>query len=324
MISKLFSRGPDTRVFFATDIHGSETCWKKFLNAGKHYEAKAIILGGDMTGKALVPIVEEGAGRWHASLLENRRTFESEDEVKEFETSVRQRGYYPFRTTPDEMSELESDENMREELFHKEMLGTVERWMKMADEKLEETGIECFVSPGNDDQFEVDEIIASAKRVRLAEGRVIEFGDFQMVSTGWANRTPWDTYREEDEEDLGERLRKMTSQVTAPPEKTVYNFHCPPHGSGLDDAPEIDADMRPKDAGRSTVPVGSTAVREAIEEGQPALALHGHIHEARGNTRIGRTLCINPGSSYEQGQLLGAVVDLDGGKKVKRFVLTSG
>jgi len=324
MISKLFSRGPDTRVYFATDIHGSETCWKKFLNAGKHYEAKAIILGGDMTGKALVPIVEEGAGRWHATLLENRRTFETEVEVKEFENSVRQRGYYPFRATPDEMSELESDENLREELFHKEMLGTVERWMKMADEKLEGTGIECFVSPGNDDQFEVDEIISTAKGVRLAEGRVIEFGDFQMVSTGWANRTPWDTYREEDEDDLAERLRKMTSEVSAPPEKTVYNFHCPPHGSGLDDAPEIDADMRPKDAGRSTVPVGSTAVREAIEEGQPALALHGHIHEARGNTRIGRTLCINPGSSYEQGQLLGAVVDLDGGKKVKRFVLTSG
>ncbi len=324
MISRLFSRGPDTRIFFATDIHGSETCWKKFLNAGKHYEAKAIILGGDMTGKALVPIVEQGSGRWRATLLENRRTFESEDEVKEFENSVRQRGYYPFRTTPDEMAELEADENLREELFHKEMLGTVERWMRMADEKLEGTGIECFVSPGNDDQFEVDEIISSAKRVRLAEGRVIEFGDFQMVSTGWANRTPWDTYREEDEDVLAERLRKMTSQVTAPPEKTVYNFHCPPHGTGLDDAPEIDADMRPKDAGRSTVPVGSTAVREAIEEGQPALALHGHIHEARGNTRIGRTLCINPGSSYEQGQLLGAVVDLDGGKKVKRFVLTSG
>lgn len=324
MISKLFSRGADTRIFFATDIHGSETCWKKFLNAGKHYEAKAIILGGDMTGKALVPIVEEGAGRWQATLLENRRTFESEDEVKEFETSVRQRGYYPFRTTPDEMAELASDENLREQLFHQEMLGTVERWMRMADEKLEGTGIECFVSPGNDDQFEVDEIIAAAKHVRLAEGRVIEFGDFQMVSTGWANRTPWDTYREEDESDLAERLRKMTSQVTAPPEKTVYNFHCPPHGSGLDDAPEIDAEMRPKHGGRSIVPVGSTAVREAIEEGQPALALHGHIHEARGNTRIGRTLCINPGSSYEQGQLLGAVVDLDGGKKVKRFVLTSG
>ncbi len=324
MISRLFSRGPDTRIFFATDIHGSETCWKKFLNSGKHYEAKVIVLGGDMTGKALVPIVEAGKGSWHATLLENRRDFTSEDEVKEFEDSVRRRGYYPFRTTPDEMSELEGDEKLRDRYFHEEMLGTVERWMRMAEEKLEGTGIECFVSPGNDDQFEVDEIIANAKGVRLAEGQVVEFGDFQMVSTGWANRTPWDTYREEDEPDLKSRLEKMTSQVTTPPEQTVYNFHCPPHQSGLDEAPEITADMRPKDAGRSTVPVGSTAVREAIEEGQPALALHGHIHEARGNTRIGRTLCINPGSSYEQGQLLGAVVDLDGGKKVKRFVLTSG
>jgi uncharacterized protein len=324
MISRLFSRGPDTRVFFATDIHGSETCWRKFLNSGKHYEAKVMVLGGDMTGKALVPIVEEGKGRWHATLLENRREFESEDEVIEFEESVMRRGYYPFRTDPDQMSELSASEELRGKLFHKEMLGTVERWMRMADEKLDGTGIDCFVSPGNDDQFEVDEIISNAKRVRLAEGKVVEFGDFQMVSTGWSNRTPWDTYREEDEDDLAERLRKMTSQVTAPPEKTIYNFHCPPYGSGLDDAPEIDENMRPKHGGRSLVPAGSKAVREAIEEGQPTLSLHGHIHEAKGNTRIGNTLCINPGSSYEQGQLLGAVVNLDGGKKVKRFVLTSG
>jgi uncharacterized protein len=324
MISKLFSRDPDMRVYFATDIHGSETCWRKFLNSGKHYEANVMVLGGDMTGKALVPIVQDGKDHWHATLLENRREFESEDEVKEFENSVMRRGYYPFRTDPDQMSELTESEELRDELFHKEMLGTVERWMQMADEKLDGTGIDCFVSPGNDDQFEVDEIIAGAKRVRLAEGEVVEFGDFQMVSTGWSNRTPWDTYREEDEDDLAERLRKMTSQVTTPPEKTIYNFHCPPYGTGLDDAPEIDENMRPKHGGRSLIPVGSKAVREAIEEGQPTLSLHGHIHEAKGNTRIGNTLCINPGSSYEQGQLLGAVVNLDGGKKVKRFVLTSG
>ncbi len=324
MISRLFSREPDTRVYFATDIHGSETCWRKFLNSGKHYEANVMVLGGDMTGKALVPIVREGKDRWHATLLENRREFDGEDEVKEFESSVMRRGYYPFRTDPDQMSELLESEELRGELFHKEMLGTVERWMRMADEKLDGTGIDCFVSPGNDDQFEVDEIISNARRVRLAEGEVVEFGDFQMVSTGWSNRTPWDTYREEDEDDLAQRIKKMTSQVTAPPEKTIYNFHCPPYGSGLDDAPEIDENMRPKHGGRSLVPVGSTAVREAIEEGQPALSLHGHIHEAKGNTRIGRTLCINPGSSYEQGQLLGAVVNLDGSNKVKRFVLTSG
>ncbi len=324
MLSRLFPRGQDTRVFFATDIHGSTVCWRKFLNSAKHYEAKVLILGGDMTGKALVPIVEEGAGRWHASLLENRHDFSSEDEVKEFEDAVARRGYYPFRADPDLMAELGRDEALRDELFHEKMLGRIQEWMDMADERLEGTGVECFVSPGNDDQFEVDEIVASAKRVQLAEGRVVEFGDFQMVSTGWANRTPWDTYREEDEGDLKKRIEGMTSRVTAPPEKTVYNLHCPPYASGLDDAPELTEDLRPKDAGRSTVPVGSKAVREVIEEGQPALSLHGHIHEAKGNTRIGRTLSINPGSSYEQGQLLGAMVDLDGGKKVKRFILTSG
>jgi Icc-related predicted phosphoesterase len=324
MISRIFSQNSETRLYFATDIHGSETCWRKFLNAGKHYKANVLVLGGDMTGKALIPIVDQGAGRWHATLLENQQDFGSEDEVKEFEDAVRRRGYYPFRTTPEDMIELESNEQLRDELFHDQMLGTVERWMRMAEERLEGSDIECFVSPGNDDQFEVDEIISAAKRVRLAEGKVIEFGDFQMISTGWANRTPWNTYREEDEDELAKRLQKMTSQVTVPPERTIYNFHCPPYSSGLDDAPEITEDMRPKNAGRSTMPVGSTAVRKAIEEGQPTLALHGHIHEARGNTRIGRTLCINPGSSYEQGQLLGAVVDLDGKKKVKRFVLTSG
>jgi uncharacterized protein len=323
-IKSVFSRGDELRLYFATDIHGSETCWRKFLNSGQHYKADIMVLGGDMTGKALVPIVEQGSGRWSASLLENRYDFESEEEVKEFEEAVKRRGYYPFRTDPDKMSELESDENLRNELFYKEMLGTIERWMQMADERLEGTDIQCFVSPGNDDQFEVDEIISEAKRVRLAEGEVVEFGEYQMVSTGWSNRTPWDTYREEDEDALGERLRKMTAQVTAPPERTIYNFHCPPYGSGLDDAPELTEDLRPKHGGRSIVPVGSKAVREVIEEGQPVLALHGHIHEARGNTRIGNTLCINPGSSYEQGQLLGAVVNLDGKKKVKRFVLTSG
>ena len=312
------------RLYFATDVHGSETCWRKFLNAAQHYKADVLVLGGDMTGKALVPIVDDGGGRWHATLLEVRTEMTTEEEVAAFEDAVIRRGYYPFRTDPVLLQKLSEDESHWHGLFQEKMLETVEKWMRMAEERLAGTGIRVFCSPGNDDQFEVDEIIEGAKHVRLAEGKVVEFGDFQMVSTGWANRTPWDTYREEDEDDLLERLRKMTSQVTAPPEKTVYNFHCPPYGSGLDDAPELTEDLRPKHGGRSIVPVGSTAVRDAIREGQPALALHGHIHEARGNTRIGRTLCINPGSSYEQGQVLGAVVDLDGGKKVKRFILTSG
>lgn len=312
------------RLFFATDIHGSETCWRKFLNSGKHYEADAIVLGGDMTGKALVPIVHDGGGRWHATLLENRHELEGEDEVAQFEEMVKRRGYYPFRTDPDDLRRYEADPELADRFFHEQMLATVERWMALADEKLEGTGIRAFACPGNDDQFDIDPVIAGSRHVELAEGRVLDLDGYQMVSTGWANRTPWKTYREEDEPELAARIERAVSQVTAPPERTIFSLHCPPYGSGLDDAPELTEDLRMKHAGHAPVPCGSTAVREAIERHQPVLSLHGHIHEARGNARLGKTLCINPGSSYEQGELLGALVDLDGGKKVKNFVLTSG
>ena len=312
------------RLFFATDIHGSDVCWRKFLNSAKHYGADVIVLGGDMTGKALVPVVHQDGERWHATLLENRHELNGESEVASFEEAVRRRGYYPFRTTPDEMRELHDDEERAAKLFHDQMLARVEEWIALADERLEGSGIRCLVCPGNDDQFELDEIVRRARHVELAEGRIVETDGFQLASTGWSNPTPWNTYREEAEPQLAERIERVVSQVTAEPERTIFSLHCPPYASGLDEAPELTADMRLKHAGRATVPVGSRAVREAIERHQPALSLHGHIHECRGNARIGRTLCINPGSSYEQGELLGAVVDLDGGKKVKRFVLTSG
>ena len=312
------------RIYFATDVHGSEICWRKFLGAAKHYDAEVLILGGDMTGKALVPVINDGDGKWHSTLLENKYSLNGEEEVSAFEDRVIKRGYYPFRTNPDELRALSEDEPRWHALFQEKMLATVEKWMELADERLGGTGIRIICSPGNDDQFEVDDVIEAAKTVELGEGRVLDVEGFQVVSTGWANRTPWDTYREEDEPQLRERIEKAISGVTAPPERVVYNFHCPPYRSGLDDAPELTADMMLKDAGRAVVPVGSTAVRGAIEEHQPTLSLHGHIHEARGNCRIGRTLCINPGSSYEQGDLFGAIIDLDGKKKVKRFLLTSG
>jgi Icc-related predicted phosphoesterase len=247
-----------------------------------------------------------------------------EDQVSEFEEAVIRRGYYPFRTNPEAVRELQDNEAHWHSLFEQKMLETVKKWMDLADERLGGTGMACVVCPGNDDQLEVDQVVREAKHVMLGEGRVVDLDGFQLASTGWANRTPWDTYREEDEPDLAKRLAEVVAQVTTPPEQTIFSFHCPPYGTGLDDAPQLTEDMRLKDAGHSTKPVGSTAVREAIEKFQPALALHGHIHEARGSTRLGNTLCINPGSSYEQGQLLGAVVELDGKKKVKKFVLTSG
>jgi Icc-related predicted phosphoesterase len=78
-----------------------------------------------------------------------------------------------------------------------------------------------------------------------------------------------------------------------------------------------------KDAGHSIKPVGSTAVRDAIERYQPALSLHGHIHEARGVHWLGRTLALNPGSEYAEGTMKGAIVNLEP-TRVKGYLLISG
>jgi uncharacterized protein len=312
------------RLFFATDIHGSEICWKKFLNAGKFYGADVLVLGGDMTGKALVPITQLPDGTFRATLLQQEFALRDEDEVRDMERRVGSRGYYPFRTTAEQIAEFRDDPAKLDHFFNEQILRVVEQWMALAEERLRGTGIRCFVCPGNDDAFEIDEVVRRSSLVQLSEGIEVELGDgFTMFSTGWANITPWQTYREATEPELAKRIAAMIGPGVDM-RRAVFNFHCPPYGSNLDDAPEIDENLRVKDAGRALIPVGSTAVRDAIKQHQPLLSLHGHIHEGKGTARIGKTLAINAGSLYEQGVLQGAVVDLDARKGIRSYTLTTG
>jgi uncharacterized protein len=312
-----------TKIFFATDVHGSEICWKKFISAGRFYEADVLILGGDISGKAVVPIIHSGNGSYKSILLEHESILHSEDEVLEMEKRVRSRGYYPYRTDPDEMQELRSDPEKIHTLFLSLVLKTAEQWLSYADEKLTGSGIRCFVSPGNDDMFELDSMIQSARNVELCEGKVVELDDHhEMISSGWSNQTPWHTFREASEDDLAKNMDAMIENVKNMP-NCIFNLHVPPFGSGLDEAPELTKDLRPKLAGNILIPVGSKAVHDAILKHQPLLGLHGHIHESKGTKRMGKTLCINPGSMYEQGYLSGALITLSK-EKIKNFVMTNG
>ncbi len=312
-----------TTIFFATDIHGSDILWKKFLNAGSFYHADQLILGGDMTGKAIVPIIHLGGMKYRLTLLQQVFELYSEGELKDMVKRVRSRGYYPYITTPDEIESLNSTPEKVHELFKTEVLRVMKQWMDIADERLNGTGLRVYCSPGNDDMPEVDPIIQASRSVLLAEGQCHHLdSEHEMITSGWSKRTPWDTYREEDEEQLKQRYETMIARLKNP-RNAVFNLHNPPFGSHLDEAPELDEDLRPKYAGQSLIPVGSTAAREVIENSQPLLGLHGHIHEGRGTTRIGRTLCINPGSMYEQGTLLGALIQL-GKDKIENYVLTTG
>ena len=309
------------KVFFATDLHGSEVCWKKFLNAAKFYSADVLICGGDMTGKAIVPIVAEN-GHYTVTLGGEQQAVTA-DQVAEVEGNIRRKGYYPLQMTVERLQELDHDPAKRAECFQEVMLEGVDRWMKLAADKLRGTGIRCFVCPGNDDEMEVDDVIRRAELVELGEGRLVEIEGFAMISTGWSNPTPWKTHREESEEELAKRIDAMASQV---PDQShaIFNLHCPPFKSGLDEAPAIDADLRLLHGGRALRPVGSTAVREAIERHQPLLSLHGHIHESKGALKIGKTLSINPGSAYEEGMLMGALIQLDPQKGIKSYQLVNG
>ena len=311
------------KIFFVTDIHGSEICWRKFLNAGPFYGADIVIVGGDITGKAMVPIVER-AGHWETSLQDFHEVLETEEEVREIETKIMNRGYYPIRVSQEEYLHMQEDEDAVDKRFKQVMIEGTERWISMADEKLKGKVTRVIVCPANDDMFEIDPVLKSGHVVEMGGEDPLDLEGFQMVSFGWTNPTPWNTFRELPEDKLGQRVEKIVSKVTDP-SRTIFNFHAPPYGTGIDDAPALDENMKYLAGGRAMRPVGSTSIRAAIERVQPLLGLHGHIHDSKGTAKLGSTMVLNPGSSYEEGVLQGAIVNLDAKKrKIKNYQLVSG
>jgi uncharacterized protein len=312
------------KIFFATDIHGSEICWRKFLNSAAFYKADLVVLGGDVTGKVMIPITAYG-DHWQVTVSGETYRLETQQELEDVQRQIRNRGSYPAIVTPDELAHLSAEEGAVDRRFSVEMQQSLDRWMDMADGKLGGGTIPCVLNGGNDDIWEIDDIIEASPCVTFGEGKVVELpGGFHMVSMGWTNPTPWDTFREAPEEELAAKIEAVVSQLPDM-ERTIFNFHAPPYGTGLDEAPALDATLRPTHGGAVMKAVGSTAVRDAILRHQPMLSVHGHIHESRGIKKMGRTLAINPGSVYGDGVLQGAVIDLDPKKgKVSKYLLVNG
>jgi uncharacterized protein len=310
------------RLYYASDIHGTEVLWRKFLNAPKYYDAQVLVMGGDITGKMVIPIVQAADGAWSAQLFGRLQRAANEAELDKLERRIRGNGMYPYRTTAAEVERIGALSGPEQERwFEGVMLETFERWIELADERLEGTEIRCFVMPGNDDPPSLEERIDGARRVEGCDGRIVYFDGYSMLSLGYSNRTPWDSPRELDENDLHARIDALAQQVDDHT-RSVFNLHVPPYDSRLDTAAELDQDFNIVLVGKEPklIPVGSTAVREAIERYQPLVALHGHIHESPGATRIGRTLCLNPGSDYHTGRISGAIVNLRGDKANHQFV----
>ncbi len=309
-------------IYFATDIHGSETCFRKFLNAGAFYGVDAVILGGDVAGKGLIPIVQASGGTWEATLFGKPVSLGTDDDLAEFERRIRLQGFYPYRTTPDEVAEMADHGEALDRAFEAVIGQSVEEWVAVADEKLKAAGIPCLVMPGNDDPPLVKRAMNQASWLVQAEDRIVELGPYQVLSLGYSTPTPWDSPREITEEEMAAKIAALAAQLDRG-KPVIFNVHNPPYDTGTDRAYELTPDMRIKTAGGEPqlVPVGSRAVREAIERIQPVLALHGHIHESRAMGSLGRTKVCNPGSLYTEGALQGVIVSLQRDRvKAHKFV----
>jgi Icc-related predicted phosphoesterase len=310
------------RLYFATDIHGSERCFRKFLAAAKTYEADALILGGDIAGKGLVPI-RAVDGTLSATVRGESVSVPREEEPR-LRAEINRLGFYSVITDEDERQRLDSDREYQNTVFKREIIRQIEGWCELAAERLAPE-VRCIITPGNDDPTDIDPVLKAAPRIESPEGELFELGPVLLASCGDVTPTPWNTEREYSEDELGKRLAKMMDAVPTG-RRVVVNFHNPPFSSGLDFAAELDDTLLPVLRGGrpSIIPVGSKAVREAIKKYQPVVGLHGHIHESRGAQKIGRTMCINPGSDYSTDLLRGAVVDLAADGSFLDFLLTAG
>lgn len=328
----LFSR-PDkktTRLFFATDVHGSERTFRKFVNAGKFYEADILVMGGDIIGKMAIPIIREPNGHYRATLQGTLEHLETEADLEKLNERIGILGFYSKVMEEDEYRELASDEAAVDTMFHDLARARLESWLDLAETRLSGTGIKCYITGGNDDYPDVLAALGEGdgQSVFPCEGRVVDLdGKHTMVSLGTSTPTPWHTPREVPDEELGTMIEDLVAQV-GDVQQCVFNFHDPPIDSTLDTCPMLDWTTDPPSqivkAGQVVLyGAGSQSVRKSIETHQPLLGLHGHIHEASGIVKIGRTICANPGSEYGEGILRGLLVNF-ADEEVKSYQLTTG
>ncbi|MBN2205010.1 MAG: metallophosphoesterase [Thermoleophilia bacterium] len=324
-------KGKVTKLFFVTDVHGSETTFRKFVNSGAFYGVDVLVLGGDIAGKMVVPILDLGSGRYRATIQSITHELQGDDEVAAFVKRAGKLGTYTTVVTVDEYDALEADAARVDTLYHELATERMARWIEFAEERLAGSGIRCYITGGNDDAPDILEPLTTheGENVVACEGKAVTIDDdgHLMLSTGLSNPTPWATPREVPDEDLAATIEEIVAGHDDF-SRAIFNFHAPPKDSTLDTAAELDwSTDPPKVVTSGGTPVmygaGSAAVRAAIEKHQPLLSLHGHIHESRGQTTIGRTVAVNPGSEYGEGLLRGALVTL-AGDRVENVQLTSG
>lgn len=301
------------KLFFAADVHNSEMVFRRFLSVPKLYDVDVLILSGDLTGKSIVPIVEKSDGSYECRYGGNVMKADNREKLEHIRLELLNKGIYPYVCTEQELEELKSNPNKVEKLFKEVIVDRIRDWVERLEEHVP-PDVQVFLTPGNDDIFEIDPPIERSSRGMYPLGRLVELKDsYAMLSFDYSNPTPWDTPREDSEKGLWKRLKKLADLVDRDWSKVICNFHVPPYGTSIDLAPKLDKNLRPvySFGEPEMVNVGSKSIKRFMEEYQPLIGLHGHIHEAAGYDKIGKTIVFNPGSEYTAGILRGLLLEFD-------------
>lgn len=312
----------EVKMFFASDLHGSNVCFKKFVNSAQFYGIDVLVLGGDLTGKAVIPIAEQTDGSFLACQHGEELAL-GKDELDEFVKRQGNIGFYPAVMSEAEYQRLRNDPKAQAALFKDLVLKRVREWAQFAAEKLKGTEIPLVALPGNDDFREIDAILTQAPHFDFHEMQVCEFkGGYQMLYCGGSTPTPWDTEREYTEDQFVSRFAELIPQV-ADMSRCIFNVHVPPFGTALDACPKLDRNLQVVYEMGLPVQVhaGCQTLSDIIKQHQPLLGLHGHVHEGRAKINIGKTICINPGSVYPEGILQGALITLRQGEVAQAHLM---
>jgi Icc-related predicted phosphoesterase len=316
------------RIFYSTDVHASEVVFRKFLGTAKFYDVDALVMGGDITGKTVVPLVSKTNGNYRFNFQGQEFDEIQPSQLPEYEKRIMNSGLYPYRVSEGEYDALRSETGRVAALFDQLMIDRLNAWKDLAESNLAPLGVRCYWTGGNDDKQEVLDAVPSSEHFVNVDGKIVELeSGHEMLSLGWSTPTPWNTPRECSDDQIAAKLQPLADRIKNP-STSIFNVHVPPFDTGLDVAPKLDPNFDPPkpvvEGGQQVlIPVGSPAVRDIIEQMQPLLMLCGHIHEVKAEVKVNRTMCINPGSEYPAGILRGVIVNLVK-DKVLSYQFTSG
>lgn len=314
--------GKMERIYYTCDIHGSEMTFKKFLNAAEMYGVNTMILAGDLSGKGFTLVEHDGQENYKTKIYNEEWTASGSEQFEVLKRKMKTLGFYFKIGTKSELEEYFASPKLCQEEYDRLAYDRMVNWIERMEEKFKPAAVKIYVLAGNDDADNIKQTLGLSDYIVDVEDQIVMITESnEMLSEGHSNPTPWNTPREVSEEALAKLLESKTKKLEHP-ERSIFNIHVPPINSIIDSVTDIDPKTLKRDL-RRIRGAGSQAVRDAIEKYQPLVGLHGHIHESRGEFKLGSTVCLNPGSEYAEGILRGVIIAVDD-KKMRGYQFTAG